>query len=327
MRFSKMALGLASVGLGIAAAAAGCGDDPPQQPPSSANCELKAECEVVDRDCLALFDNKDAKQFGLRMSQIVVSKPDSLAAATFVGKIVGGGVAYDKKECFLNGQGTFSWLLYADAEKGTICTGGAKPVTSPDEGYTFVKETITQGGKDFNVAPIEVPVDLSAPKIDSMTPLDVIVPVYTDPMDLTKVVLLPLKKARIFDAELSADHNCMGTFNAAELDPLNNCYPYPEENQFTFTTGGKLEGYITLEDADSVIVDLAGASLCKLITNQGNGEKPDKCARDANGKITYKGDWCDATNAAADATCADAVKLSAEFAASAVKVNGGCPLP
>jgi hypothetical protein len=322
-----MALGLAAVGLGIAAAAAGCGDDPPKQPPTGGTCTLKAECEVADRDCLSLVDNKDAQQFGLRMSQIVISKPDTLAAATFVGKTVAGGVAYQNSACFLEGQGTFSWLLYADTVKGTLCTGGAKPVANPAQGYTFVKETITQGGKDFKVAPFEVPIDLSKPKIDTMMPLDIIVPVYTDITDLTKTVLLPLKKARIFDAELSADHNCMGTFNAEGLDPLNNCLPYPEEGQFTFTTGGRLEGYITLEDADSVIVELANASLCKLITNQGSGQMPDKCARDANGKITYKGDWCDATNAAADATCADAVKLSAEFAASAVKINGGCPLP
>jgi hypothetical protein len=45
-----------------------------------------------------------------------------------------------------------------------------------------------------------------------------------------------------------------------------------------------------------------------------------------NGKIDYQGEWCDATNSAADATCADAVQLGAEFAASAVKINGGCPL-
>jgi hypothetical protein len=330
MSFSKLALGFLSLGLGSAVmAAAGCGDDTQQQkpPPTGAACSLKAECAVADRDCIALVDNTGAAQFGLRMSQIVISKPETLAAATFVGETVASGVAIDRPECFLSGEGTFSWLLYVDTAKGTVCTGGAKPVTNPVDGYSFVKETISQGGKDFNIAPIEVPVDISAPVIDSMTPLDVVVPVYTDPMDLTKLVLLPLKKARIFDAKLSDDRNCMGTYNAEGLDPYNNCLPYPKEGQFTYTTGGKIEGYITLEDADSVIVDLAGASLCKLITNTSSGGTPDKCERDANGKIVYKGDWCDATNAAANATCADAVKLSAEFSASAVKVNGGCPLP
>jgi hypothetical protein len=324
-------LGLLAVGLGIAVTtAAGCGDDPPEQqkpPPGGSACSLRAECTVADRDCLALVDNTNAPQFGLRMSQIVISKPDTLAAATFVGKTVASGVAIDRTECFLSGQGTFSWLLYVDTAKGTVCTGGAKPVANPEDGYSFVKETITQGGTDFNIAPIEVAVDISAPVIDSKTPLDVIVPVYTDAKDLTKLVLLPLKKARIFDAQLSADHNCMGSYNAEGLDPFNNCLPYPEEGQFTYKNGGKIEGYITLEDADSVIVDLAGASLCKLITNTSNGGTPDKCERDASGKIVYKGDWCDATNAAADATCADAVKLLAEFSASAVKINGGCPLP
>ncbi len=37
------------------------------------------------------------------------------------------------------------------------------------------------------------------------------------------------------------------------------------------------------------------------------------------------GDWCEATNAAADATCKDAYKLEADFSASAFKINGDCP--
>jgi hypothetical protein len=328
MSFSKLALGFLSLGLGIAVtAAAGCGDDTQQQKPTGGTCNLKAECTVADRDCLALADNTGAAQFGLRMSQIVISKPATLAAGTFTGDIVGDGVSIEKPACFLSGQGTFSWLLYFDTAKNTLCTGGAKPVTNPEDGYTFVKETISQGGQDFSIAPIEVPVDLSAAAIDSMTPLDVVVPVYTDTMDLTQVVLLPLKKARLFDVQLSEDHNCMGSFNAQGLDPYNGCLPYPKEGQFTFKNGGKIEGYITLEDADSVIVELAGASLCKLLAGEGDGKMPEKCKRDANGKILFEGDWCDATNAAADATCKDAVKLSAEFSASAVKVNGGCPLP
>lgn len=330
MRFSKLALGLVTVGLGVGLLASGCGDDEPEQqnPPPATGCSLKAECSVADRDCLALVDNKGAEQFGLRMSQIVISKPAALAAATLVGKTVAGGVALGNSACFLEGKGTFSWLLQVDTATGKVCTGGAKPVANPADGYSFVKETVSQGGKDFNIAPIEVTVDLTAPLIDSKTPLDVVVPVYTDAADLTKVVLLPLKKARIFDATLSADHNCMGEFNGDGLDPFNNCLPYPEENQFTFKNGGKLEGYITLEDADSVVVAELSSSLCALITGENDGGTPiKKCQRDAMGKIAFPGDWCDATNAAATATCSDAVKLGAEFAASAVKINGGCPVP
>jgi hypothetical protein len=103
----------------------------------------------------------------------------------------------------------------------------------------------------------------------------------------------------------------------------------PSEKQFSFINGGKLDGYITLEDADGVIVDLINQSLCAVLTGTNDAAKPiSKCKRDpATMKITYKGDWCDATNAAADATCTDSVQLAADFAASAVKINGGCPIP
>jgi hypothetical protein len=45
------------------------------------------------------------------------------------------------------------------------------------------------------------------------------------------------------------------------------------------------------------------------------------------GAILLPGDWCSTTDVPATEICADAVHLIAEFAASAVKVNGGCPLP
>jgi hypothetical protein len=45
---------------------------------------------------------------------------------------------------------------------------------------------------------------------------------------------------------------------------------------------------------------------------------PAKCKRDAGGKIMFQGDWCQATDSA---SCKDSVKLKANFAASAVKLN------
>jgi hypothetical protein len=45
------------------------------------------------------------------------------------------------------------------------------------------------------------------------------------------------------------------------------------------------------------------------------------CKRDASGKILFQGDWCAATNQAATAGCADAVQVSATFAAQAVTIQ------
>lgn len=327
MRFSHMAASLAVGGLlSLVIVGSGCGDDPPasQPPPSGASCALTEKCVTTDPACIALADNAGKTDFGLRMSQIIISKPPTLAAASFIGKTVAGGVALNNTACNLGGQGTFSWLLHFDTTTNTVCTGGAKPVMNPADGFTFVNETIGA----FPISPIKFTaagLPMGTFEVEPADAQDIVVPVYT--AEGGEPVLLPLKKARIIGGKLSSNNNCVGTYNADGLDPLNLCLPFPEENQFSFLNAGQIEGHITLEDADNVIVDLANKSLCALLTGADDKAMPiAKCVRDAGGKIDYQGDWCDATNAAADAMCADAVQLGAEFAASAVKINGGCPL-
>ncbi len=333
MRFSTVAASLAVGAVGLVGFVSGCGTDNPAGTTSSngtPTCELTAKCVSADPTCVAIVDNKDQKQFGLRMSQILISKPATLSATSFVGQTVASGVTLSRPDCFLTGAsagGTFSWLIQFDFDTNMVCTGGAKPPVKAEDGYTFVNEMLMQGGTTFDIKPIKFSSpNLAGGTFSVMTGQDIIVPIYTAEGG---VILLPLRKARITEGKLSSNNNCVGSFNGSGLDPYNNCGPLPSENQFTFNNAGKLDGYITLEDADGVIVDLAGASLCALITGDGDGAKPiEKCKRDpATMKIAYKGDWCDGTNAAADATCADAVQLAAEFAASAVKVNGGCPIP
>jgi len=327
MRFSRLAASLVVGGLGaLGLVGGGCGDDTPQQQQPAATCKLLDTCVNADPACIALTDNKGAAEFGLRMSQIVINKPASLAPDKTVGKTVSGGVTLNRTTCFLTGDGTFSWLLHFDTATNTICTGGAKPPAKPDDGYSFVKETINQGGMDFMITPVKFTADIASGTFSSpVEGQDIVVPIYT--LD-GKTVLLPLRKARLIDAKLSSNNNCIGSSNLAALDPYANCDEVPEAGQFSFINGGKLEGYITLEDADSVVVDVLNATLCTVLTNENDGGTPlKKCKRDMAGKIAYKGDWCDATNKAADATCADAVQLGADFAASAVKINGGCPLP
>ena len=146
---------------------------------------------------------------------------------------------------------------------------------------------------------------------------NVVVPIFLT--DENNYVLLPLSNAKIINATLSADHNCIGKYNADKLDPANQCLP-PE-----FTNAASLDAYITLEDADTVPIESLGKSLCALLTKTDDGGTPKKCPRDAGtNKITSKGDWCSTTDAAATADCADAFKLGADFAASAVKITGDC---
>jgi hypothetical protein len=332
MQFSTVAASLAVGAVGLFGLISGCGTENPAGTTTgdtTPTCELTAACVSADPTCVAIVDNKDQKQFGLRMSQILINKPVTLGPAKFVGKTVAGGVTWKRPDCFLTGDsegGTFSWLLQFDMDTNMVCTGGAKPPAKAEDGYSFVNEMLTQDGKTFDIKPIKFgSPNLAGGTFSVMDGQNIIVPIYTAEGG---VILLPLRKARILEGKLSSNNNCVGSFNGSGLDPFNNCGPSPADNQFTFNNAGKLDGYITLEDADDIIVDLANASLCALLTEDGDGGMPiEKCKRDANAKIVFQGDWCDATNAAAAAGCADAVQLAADFAASAVKINGGCPIP
>ncbi len=142
----------------------------------------------------------------------------------------------------------------------------------------------------------------------------------------TTALLLPLHEARLINGTLSANKNCIGKFNAEGLSPDNSCIG--DTDTPTFITGAEIEGYITLAEADEVAIDSLEQSLCVLLSGDpatyGDGGSPQKCKRTFDGMavvIDFKGDWCTSTNMPGDASCADAVALSANFAASSVLIN------
>lgn len=274
----------------------------------------------IKSDCVAIEDNSAAATWGLRMSQLTINKPDELTAAKnpVVAGIIGKGVTMNLPDCNLNGGGTFSWLLQFDSATGKLKTGGALIQDDPTAGYCFVNGKLA--GSDKDIAPLTID---AAPDADGKFSVtvggNVIVPIFLT--DVTNYVLLPLSNAKIINATLSADHNCIGKYNAADLDPANSCLP-PE-----FTNSASLDAYITLEDADTVPVESLKKTLCALLTKEDDGGATiKKCKRDAAGAITSKGDWCSTTDKAADAACSDAFKLGADFAASAVKITGDCAM-
>lgn len=270
----------------------------------------------IKSDCVAITDNSGAATYGLRMGQLTLEKPAALTNPVVAG-LIESGVTMNLKDCNLTGDGTFSWLLQFDSATGKLKTGGAKPVTDPSAGYCFVDEML--GG--IQVSPLEVD---AAPDADGKFSVtvggDVVVPIFLD-ADATSFVLLPLKAAKIINATLSSDQNCIGTYNADKLLPEDSCEPSGDVTRFT--DAATLDAHITLEDADSVVIESLGQSLCVLLTGDaGNGMTPKQCARDMNGAIIAKGDWCSTTDSAGG--CQDAFKLGATFAASAVKVTGNC---
>lgn len=330
MRFSTVFLGVGACVAAFGASLAGCGgDDPPATTTGgAADCTPTAECPyAAGAECLAFTDNRDQAKFTLRMSQLTVTKPEALARNT-VEQIVSRGVRAKLPECKLQGDGTFNWLLEFDTAAGTLKTGGAKPVADPNQGYCFTDETVMQNGMPFEIKPIESDAPIQDGKFSAGMGEEVIVPIYLDATDTTKVVLLPLKGARLFDGTISADNNCIGKYNAAGLDPVNLCLP--EDDIPAFLDGGSLEGFISLDDADTVVIDVLGQTMCVLLSGDpltfGDGGDPvTRCKRDTNDIIMLTGDWCEATNAPATATCKDAFKLGATFSASAAKMAASCP--
>jgi len=273
----------------------------------------------IESDCVAIVDNADQTDFGLRMSQLTIKKPEKLTAAKnpiVVGLIDSGVTLNLGKECNLTGQGTFSWLLQFDTAAGTLKTGGAALTPSPADGYCFVNAMLGT----TPVAPITVDAKPDASGKFSVTKGgDVVVPIFLT--SETDYVLLPLSDAKIIDATLSADNNCIGKYNSDTLKTADLCQPAGEVTRYT--NAASISGYITLEDADTVIIESLKRTMCVLLTDSTDSGMPTaKCKRDANGKIEATGDWCSTTNSAGG--CNDSFELGADFAASAVKITGDC---
>ena len=92
-----------------------------------------------------------------------------------------------------------------------------------------------------------------------------------------------------------------------------------------YAHGGHMTAYVSIEEADTISMGALGMTLCVLLS--GNFAKfSDQatplahCSR-TDGVIDFKGDWCSTTNAPATATCFDAVRFEADFAASAAVID------
>jgi hypothetical protein len=272
-----------------------------------------AACTKVTSGCIALADNKDQNVFALRMAQLTVTKPAGLASGV-IKTVVENGVLMNLTKCNLNGQGSFSLLLQFDKAANKVTIGGALPATDPTVGYKFVSGTY----QNLAVAPIQTDATIDASGKFTPTGVDLNLPIFLAASDTAPSIILPLHKASVAGT-LSDNNNCIGKYNAATLDPQNLCEP--SETSRAFTDGADLDAYMTLEEADGVIVTALQQSLCVIISGDpltyGDGKMPAKCKR-TNTKIDFQGDWCAGTNTAASAGCTDATKLQGSLAASAV---------
>jgi len=296
---------------GSGAAPSGNGCDPAAQP----DCPAAS----IASDCVALTDNSGKDQFALRLSQLSVTAPQVLTTP-LVASIVSDGVTLNLEECNIKGgMGTFNMLTIFDKTADTLTLAGAFPEQNPADGYCIVNDPANE------VEPITVKANLMPDGSFSTDSIDrIVVPIFLDLSgNLSSAVFLPLREGRITAGQLSDDQNCVGRFAVETLKPQFECVADPEY----FETAASLEGYITIEDADAVVVDQLSQSLCVLLSGDvatyGDGGDPiERCARDTNGDIVLTGDWCSTTNSAGG--CQDAFRLEATVASSAVTVRDNC---
>jgi len=276
-------------------------------------------------ECLAKADNSSASKWQGRLTSILVKAPASLAGAFVQEQVIDKGISLDQPSCYEGGDGTFSWLYEIDPTAKTMKTGGSLPIgADPKVGGCFVTMTTTA----LKIAPITVPVTIEANNTSwSAQDIDVNVPIFLSATDTKNPIILPLHKVKLIAKFNDATHNCIGKFNGDQLDPINSCLPDTKAipPQRSWTTGGTLEGYITVAEADQVMVAELGATLCVLLAGL-DWKGPDKdCKSSTKWQSGERpaGDWCSATN---DASCAqkDSYLLKGDFAAAAFKINGEC---
>lgn len=276
-----------------------------------------ASCEGSASACLAPEAACDTDPKLLRMVHLTFSEPSAFTDT--VGEILTTSVAPNAKDCFLNGTGVFSWLIELDAGKGTIKTGTAKDSDTASSGYCFDNGSVNAGGKAYTVVPtigtatVGADGTLDAEVIDSLT--------IAAALGRSNYIMLPFQQLQFHDTTVSPDGACIGAFNIEGLKQDDLCIGSSETP--SFVGGGAFDAYITLEEADSIVIDTLGMTLCVLLTNDSDFGSPKMCKR-TNGVIDAKGDWCAMSNHAATPTCFDAVHVSATFAASAVVRKGGC---
>jgi hypothetical protein len=282
-------------------------------------------CNQVASDCLALVDNSERDVGALRLQQLTIFKPDALSSGLEY-QAIAQSVMINLEECNLFGGGTINLLVEMNRSAGTARIGGAYPVEDPNDGYTFVDDLFPVEGGMIEVAPqtFDAEVDQSGTITAGTVPF-VTLPLFLSP-DASDYILMPVREARLIQTQISQDYNCIGTHNAEGLSPDNGCLPDIPGNVKPFVDGGRVEGYILLEEADDVIVTTFGLnrSLCVIFAQDvaefGDGGSPTRCAYKDN-EIKFPGDWCSQTNSGATAECHDAVKFLFSFAASAVKVD------
>jgi hypothetical protein len=204
--------------------------------------------------------------------------------------------------------------------------GGAAPPTAPSHAYRLLDTTVSQRGRSQHVAPITYALLENAQRaLTTRTPQDFAFPMFFPGNGATPTgpFVLTFHALRASEVVISPTHDCIGSYDTAVFDPEAGCRP--KSLQHYYEHGGHLDGWLSLEETDSIEIAALGETLCVALTGDaatyGDHATPiERCAR-TDGVIDFQGDWCSTTNARGTRACSDAVHFVADFAASAVRID------
>jgi hypothetical protein len=271
--------------------------------------------------CLALGDNTGQAVASFRVRKLEAVAPPTLATS-FVQRAVWDQSVNLRGLCGEQGDGTLDIVMQLDTTSGALTFGSGNPSSDPiGAGYCFATGSVD----GMNVSAVTLSTSRNADGSLSTTKAsDVVLPVFPPtgsgvPLGLA----LPIRELQLQEIGVTGNGNCIGSYNPDAITSVtgNSC-----TDDITacarWTTAGAITGFLTLEDADAVLVPQLSESLCVLLTGGtnvvvgSNGEK--LCAR-TNGQIQARGDYC--SNPAGPGGCGDSYWFAATFAASAAKVS------
>jgi len=281
---------------------------------STPGCSIAATCGDP-ATCLPMASNTGKDVLDFRFRRMNVQAPAALAQPFVQSAIVTKNIDLDAKQCSDSGNGAFNWLVRLDKKNNKLTSGGAPPSADPfNVGYCFYNAVLDD--KVTNVQPVTVGMTQNADGTYNSEAMPLLnVPIFLNG-DIKNVIVLPISDATFHSVGVSADGNCVGSFNSTALD--STCGDDPSTCE-KWKTAGSLGGFITLEAADTVNVADLSESMCVLLTRSAKDPNTGKCKRDANNKIDFKGDYCSTSKKPGD--CQDSYWLAATFAAAAIKVD------
>lgn len=290
---------------------------------SSKECTPQPGCTIDEgrcgsaSTCLPLADQKGKKIKDLRIRRLNIAAPAALAQEFIQRTVVTLNIDLAEKSCGEVGKGLFSWIFRVDRDANELLTGGAPPPTDAlGQGFCFAN----YDANGIAIEPARFKIAFEGDTFRTTEKQKLNVPVFLS-ADLASSIVLPLSDVTVSGVTLSDDGNCVGSFRKEGLQ--SDCAEDPTSCP-KWLTAGALGGYMTLEEADAVIIRDLGRSLC-VVLSQGTPNGEGKCLRGADGKLTYKGDYCSTTKKAGD--CQDSVWLAATFAASGAKIFDGAGVP